>query len=362
MSYEGISTLLAENPCTHPSIIGFQRAPLVVTMNAEPNPHHDYALDFPPRSDGVGLSLYKEGNMTCFARLLRDADFGINAPPDEGDTVETIDGKVVGKLGYEGIRQILAGNGGKSPCTVGFRRKSKQLPPQGSPPGTTKRVGENEYELHLPVTTTTLGIRIRAKDDQVILEQMHRDLDDNSQIQPESGDVIVDIDGTSADTLDYRGMLDFLKQHNGRAKRIIRLRQQHSTTKDVVLGRNGDNGKTPELGVLNPQANLQVEGSIENGFAPNFPEFEVEISMTGRGLGMIVTQHAGKAVFEKFHDFAQVQFVDTVSPTFGDSIVAIDGVPVQDLSYSQIIGILKSPGNRQARHVRFRRKDSVVIP
>lgn len=309
------------------------------------------------------MCVYKEGNLTCFARLLRPADFGNNSPPDVGDSVETIDGEVVGERGYDYIRQILANNGGKSVCLVGFRRKCD--------PAITKRVSENEYDLHLPVTERGLGIRINAKKEKegpVYLEKFFRILDADSEVTPkveEGGDVIVGIDGVDAAALGYKAVKDLFTNHEGRSERIIRLRKNLVTEGSTPATINGENGTTQRASGINGtlQGTVQMAGAKLNGhpsgeYGPAqpaiVPEFDVKVRMTQKGPGIVVSQSGGNAVFEQFHDFAQL--MGSPSPVRGDEIVAIDGITVHDFQYQRVIETLKNAQDGQWRTIRFRSK------
>jgi len=406
MDFESIVGLLEKKDGTRPCSVQFKRVsskqPVApsespVTMTAVPSQSYDYVLDFPPRSGGVGLVLSKENERACFVKCDRLIESSDLQQPLPGDSVETVDGKCIGKMTFDQVCELINTNAGMKLLWIGFKRQdkvdmtAKETFEEKLRPATSKRISDEEYELRVPVCTATesLGIRTCSHPSHTSLEVLHRDLDPSSEVTPEAGDIFVNIDGTDTIGLNYGQMVNLLKNHGNRVTRVFRLKkkiaisQAASPVNRTVLGvatlpRASQTVIAPVLGqvpVLRPgwYSTEQPSGSpvtrLVNGVqvcsspAASFFDFDIAVNLTERGLGMVLFQFGGKAHFERFHRFASVQYIHNIVPQGGEEVIALDHEHVDALSYNQVISCLKNHGDRKSRVLRLRRYEkSLPLP
>lgn len=89
-------------------------------------------------------------------------------------------------------------------------------------------LGPEEYELHLSVSGTGMGLCMRRGDGgRACFEKLERPLDDGAApVIPNKGDRIVSIDGTSVASFKFDQVCSMMEDHDGRSARIIRLRRK----------------------------------------------------------------------------------------------------------------------------------------
>ena len=392
MDFESIAALLEKKGDQKPCRVQFKRAPSSknivpppdppVTMTAVPSQSYDYVLDLPPHSGGVGLVLSQENDRPCFVKCIRPIESSDLEPPQPGDSVETVDGKNIGNMNYDQVCELLNTNAGKKLLWIGFKRRgkvemtAKESSDEPAQLATSKRLSDEEYELQVPVSTRmeSLGIRVCNHNSHVSLEALHRDLDPSSEVTPENGDVFVNIDGTDTMGLKYGQIVNLLKNHGNRRSRVFRLKKKIVIPQPAMpVNGGGLDVAVAQSPVLRPgwYTTEHTSGSssftrLVNGVqicsspAASFFDFDIAVNLTERGLGMVLFQFGGKAHFERFHHFANVQCFHNILPEGGEEVIAIDNAYVDALSYNEVISCLKNHGDRKSRAMRLRRYERTL--
>ena len=374
-----------------------------VIMTAVPSQRYDYVLDFPPHEGGIGLLLSKDDDdKACFVectRPIQSTGQVLAGPPQPGDTVETVDGVCTGGMGYDHVRRMVDTNAGKKFTWIGLKRTGTAAAAKAIAPtkgavhaaASTRRIGDDEYELRIPVHTTTgsLGIRVRHHGTHTSLETLHRELDRGSEVTPQYGDFFVTIDGIDAIGLRFDRIKNLLYDHGDRRTRVLRLKRtvaipqlptsengrasvptalyrasQTSTTGEIIgrvpVLRPGWYGTGPNFGSSGAVAKLGNGVHVCSSLATSFFDFDIAVHPTACGLGLVVFQFGGRAHFERFHHFASVRYVHGIVPQGGEEVIAVDDSRVDDLSYQQLIARLKDHGDRRCRVMRLRRYERTL--
>jgi hypothetical protein len=187
---------------------------------------------------------------------------------------------------------------------------------------------------------------------------VQRSLSTDSNVTPQYGDVVTQVNRQSTFGLSHEKVVSLFKQATTSAVSLPQKKKNNS--KNTAAGAAAEvriilrppvttTRSIPTNATQGPVDDASVADTIPTTTPPKSPiikEFDVIVTLTDRGLGMVLSHVGGKAVFERLHPFAMVEYPQQEHPIQlqeGDAVIAIDQVSVQDKTYAEIIDILKQP-------------------